>query len=113
MCGVLSEQSGRKPVKSPEEKARLSTVKDGSNEPQPLVRAMTLEEVQIRAQKVKKEVKMPDARCGMAAAMQERDVQLELAGKESSAAKKKRKREEAAGDKAAALKLVKGNHLLK
>lgn len=85
----------------------------GMEKPVSLTRAMTPQEVSAKATKTKKEVNMPPVRCGLGAALDLREKQLELDGQETAASKKKRKRDEAGNDKALALKLVNGQHLLK
>ncbi len=94
---------------------RLSTVKDCSEEPEPqlLLREMTPEEVQAKAHKTKVLIEPPESRCGAAATIAVRETKLEALGQETISAKKRRKKEESASDRAAALKLVKGGHLLK
>lgn len=84
------------------------------SKPLPLARAMTPAESAAKASRTKKFVKMPDTRCGVAAALQLREMQLEAEGQETAASKKRRKKQdESANDKAQTLKLVKGSHLLK
>ncbi len=94
---------------------RLTTTKDCSEqaEPQMLLRDMTEEELQAKAHKTKVRVSMPETRCGVAAGIAVREHAMESQGIETAASKKRRKKEESASDKAAALKLVKGGHLLK
>ena len=56
---------------------------------------------------------MPKTLCGASAALSVRDQMFEARGEETLASKKRRKKEESASDRAAAMKLVKGGHLLK
>lgn len=74
---------------------------------------MTPEEVAAKAAKSKKEVAWPSVRCGLGAAMDLREKQLEAEGQETAASKKRRRKEEAGNDRSQALKLVNGAHLLK
>ena len=92
---------------------RLSTVKAAGEEPVPLLREMTPQEVQAKSQKTKVSVAMPKTLCGASAALSVRDQMFEARGEETLASKKRRKKEESASDRAAAMKLVKGGHLLK
>lgn len=85
----------------------------GSETPLPLVRAMTPEEVAAKAAKSRKEVAWPSVRCGLGAAMDLREKQLEAEGQETAASKKRRRKEEAGNDRSQALKMVNGAHLLK
>ena len=78
-----------------------------------LLREMTPQEVQAKSQKIKIQVAMPKTLCGASAALSVRDQMFEARGEETLASKKRRKKEDAASDRAAAMKLVKGGHLLK
>ena len=91
---------------------RLTTTRDSSGSPMPLLRAMTPEEVSAKASRTKREAPDPDVKLGLAGAVRTREMLMEKTGQETAAMKKRRKKEEVA-DKSSALKIVRGNHLLK
>lgn len=75
---------------------------------------MTSEEVAAKATKQKKMAPSTTSKVGVAGAMHVREVLMEKAGHETAASKKRKKKEEiSTGDKANALKIVRGGHLLK
>lgn len=93
---------------------RLRTIGQTSSAPVPLLREMTSEEVAAKATKQKKMAPSTTSKVGVAGAMHVREVLMEKAGHETAASKKRKKKEEiSTGDKANALKIVRGGHLLK
>ena len=93
---------------------RLVTTKTASSTPMTLLREYTPEEASARVTKIKREAPLPNFKVGLAGALHTRDAYLERSGLESSTSKKKRKKDDGqAGEKSAAMKIVRGGHLLK
>lgn len=94
---------------------RLATCGDApdpAETPVSLLRPMTADEVAAKT-KSKGSGAQSRKRMGLAAVLDFRNKSFELQGVETESALKKRKKEEAKGDKGAAMKTVKGSHLLK
>lgn len=93
----------------------MATCKDApepAETPVSLLRPMTADEVAAKT-KSKGPAAESRKRMGLTAVLEFRNKSLELQGVETESALKKRKKEEAKGEKGAAMKTVKGSHLLK
>lgn len=74
---------------------------------------MTADEVAAKTKSVKRDCQGTNKRMGMAVALESRTRELEAKGVETEASKKRKKKEEAKGEKGAAMKAARGQHLLK